>query len=397
MLSFRFACKNILRNARYSLALFLCFLLVSILSVSFFLFSGLTNDVYDSLLEKQVSSSYVSLNLNTGEGLVDLTTEEKEEIQSLEYVTGLEKFAYYLSTSYLSVGGGKQIDGSFDVILPEKRNVPDFFAAEYSALYSCDYLLCGRKIEAEHEILLSDAFVSLVGANSAEELLGQELLIKDVFQNQAVSGKIVGILKSDLKDISAMENKSKYFIFSGIDSAEEKSLSSYYYLIYSNFASLPNLLESLQDMSIDFCVLSLGNESYSLRRFDETSRFISAVLALMALLLLAAFIAFLTGASLFKFSKNRTFYFAAFAVGFSKNKLFLSFLFEFFILGFAAFLVSVPIGIFLVRGLTKLIFVFVGLSFEIKLEYAVVFLSLIPLAMTALISGLFVRSRLLFT
>lgn len=396
MLSFRFACKNILRDARYSLSLFVCFLLVSIFTVSFFLFSGLTKDVYDGILEKQVSSSYVSLNLNTGEGLADLTAEERERIESLEYVTGLEKFAYYLSTSSLSIGGGKQIDGFFDVILPEKRNVPDFFADEYSALNSCDYLLCGRKIEDGHEILMSDAFVSLVGANSAEELLGQELVIRDVFRNQAVSGKIVGILKSDLKDISAMENFSKYFIFSGIDSAEEKSLSSYYYLIYSNFASLPKLLEALENMQIDHAMLSLGNESYSLRRFDETSRFLSAVLALMAILLLAAFIAFLTGASIFKFLKNKAFYFAAFAVGFSKNKLFLSFLFEFLMLGFAAFLVSVPIGMVLVRGLTKLIFVFVGISFELKLNVAAVFLSLIPLAMTALVSGLFVRSRLLF-
>lgn len=397
MLSLRFAVKNLLRNIKYTAGLILVYFFVSVLCVSFFLFNDVADHAYRKILDRQASTAYVSLTFNDSESeLPDLTEEEILQIESMEKVEEIEKFAFNFGANYLSLNGGKRVEADISIIAAEGRTVPQAYRTEFSALYDRDFLVCGREPQSSSECLVSEAFVSLVGEESAEELLGQSLRFTDLLGDTVALLTVAGVADGGLGSVSAMDGNSKYFVFTGNDSLEESAGRIYYYLVYSNYSYLADVRQSIEELSLKNVRLSLGNDSYSMKKLAQTSEFISAVLILIAVLCLVACVAFITGTAVLKFVRNRLFYYAAFSVGLSKGKLAWSFLFEFVILAFIAFVLSIPAGIAIVNGLSHLIYVFVGVTFSIELNLPVVLFSLIPLACSALVSVLFVRSRVIY-
>lgn len=218
----------------------------------------------------------------------------------------------------------------------------------------------------------------------------------DIFGDTVASLTVTGILDNEFGLISAMDESSKYFVFTGIDSLEQSAIGLYYYLLFSDYSHLTDIKQTLESFSFENVQYSIGNNSYSMRKLSEVSEFVTAVLILISILCLIACIAFLSGAVLLKFARNRSFYYAAFSVGFSKGKLALSFLFEFLIVALLAFLLSVPICIALVNALSRLMVVFVGMAFPVTLRLSVVLYALIPIFLSAMISVLLVRLHLVF-
>lgn len=399
MLSLRFAVKNLLRNFKYTLGLIFVYFLVSVLCVSFFLFNDMADGAYQNILDRQASTAYVSLEfdyLDMESELLDLTEEEVLQIEKIANVDKLEKFAFNFGANYLSLNGGKRIRADISIIASQSRTLPQAYQKEFSALYGKNFLVCGREPQTASECLVGEAFVSLIGEESAVELLGQSLHLTDYSGNTEALLTVVGVADGGLGSVAAMEDNSKYFVFTGIDSLERSSIGIYYYLVYANYSHLTEISRAIEDLSLKNVDIFVGNNSYSMKKLAQTSEFVSVVLILIAVLCLGACVAFLTGTAILKFVRNRPFYYAAFSVGLSKRNLALSFLFEFLIVALIAFLLSVPAGIGLVKWLSHLIYVFVGVSFTISLNLPVVLFSLIPLALSAVISVLFVRGKIVY-
>lgn len=397
MLSLRFAVKNLLHNLKYTVGLILVYFLVSVLCVSFFLFHDTADGAYRKILDRQASTAYVSLAFGYSETeLFDFTEEEISQIEAIENVEEVVKFAFNFGANYLSMNGGSRIAADIYIAASQGGAVPHAYRTEFSALYDRDLLVCGREPRSASECLVSEAFVSLIGEESAENLLGQTLRFTDLLGDTVASLTVAGVADSGLGSISAMEENSKYFVFAGIDSVEESAIGMYYYLAFSSYSDLAGIKQSIEELSLENVSVSVGSSSYSMKKLAQTFEFISAVLVLISVLCLIACVAFITGTAMLKFARNRLFYYAAFSVGLSKGKLALSFLFEFAIIALIAFLLSVPTGIAIVNGLSRFIHVFVGVSFPIELNVPVVLFSLIPLALSALISVCFVRARLIY-
>lgn len=398
MLSFRFALKNLIRNLKYTAGLFLVFFVASVLCGTFFLFTAAAEDVYQGILNKRASSAYVALSFGyDGTELFDLTSEQRARLDQIENVREIEKFAFNFGANYLSLNGGKRIEADISLIATQGQAIPQAYRTEFSAIYDDGIFVCGREAESLSECLVSEAFVSLTGAETAEELLGQTLKLTDGLGDAVIQeAVIVGVVRSGLSEVSAMEEKSKYFVFAGIDALERSAVGTYYYVLFSDYSHLTEIKESLEELSVENTSVSLGNDSYSMKKLAQVSDFISAVLVLISILCLAACIAVITGTALLKFARSRPFYYAAFSVGLSKGKLALSFLFEFLIVALAAFVLSVPVGIGLVGGLSRLTVIFVGISFSVKFNLPVVLYSLIPLVFATAVSTFAVRGRIIF-
>ncbi len=245
--------------------------------------------------------------------------------------------------------------------------------------------------------MVSEAFLSLTGELNAEDILGKALQATDFF-NHPVAGalQIVGVIDVGLSSISAMENSTKYLLFADMEALESSSRCFYEYRLFSDYASLTEIKERVEALGIENASVSVGNNSYSMRKLAQTAEFISAVLALIAVLCLLASIAYATGTSILRFSKNRQFYYAAFSVGMSKRKLTFSFLFEFLIVAGIAFLLALPVCVGMLQGVSDLIFLFAGIAFPVRLSISATVRALLPVVFSAIVSILVVRRKIAF-
>jgi len=397
MLSLRLALRSLRRNFKYTIGLIPVYFFTSVLCVSFFLFNNTADGVYRKILDRQASTFYVSLAFGDSEsGLYDLTKEELSAIENIENIAEIEKFAYNFGAACFSLNGRKRIREEVSIIATERGTMPQAYKTEFSTLYGKASLICGREPQEDYECLVSEKFVSLAGEESAVDLLGQVLSLTDLSGNPVASLTIVGVIDDGFGSVAAMDESSECFLFTDINSIEKSAIGMYYYLLFADYSSLPDIMQSVEGLSLKNVTVSMGNDSYAMKKLAQISEFISAILILIAVLCIVACIAFITGTAMLKFTRNRSFYYAAFSVGLSKGKLVLSFLFEFIIVAVIAFMVSVPTGIVAVNGLFRLISVFVGLTITAELNISVILLSLIPLVLSAVISVLFVRKKIVY-
>lgn len=392
-LSLYLALKNLYRNKKYSIGLFIAYLVTSVVCIGFFLFYVTTADAYDSILNRQVSSSYVSLVFGYSEKeLLDLTPEQLNAIENIDDVKYIEKHLYVPDVCNLSLNGNAFVHIDVSLIASQFQNVSPSYKKEFGEISQDKLFVCGREIDTKaQECLVSSAFVSFFGATSAEQLLGKTLsLSNSINQVVAQNLRIVGILHESLSLLSDMKESGKYFIFTVMDTIENTSTEVYFYKAYADYSALPALQKTIDDFSLENSYTMLGNNSYAMKKLSDTTDFISAVLVLIAILCMCMVIAFVSSSAVFRFMRTQTFYTAAFAVGLSKRRLALCFLFEFIIVALAAFLWAVPLAMWLIKLLSYLVYVFAGIKYSAVITLQPLLISIIPILLSACISSCFV-------
>ncbi|MCD8373252.1 MAG: hypothetical protein LUD27_08145 [Clostridia bacterium] len=423
MAAFKLSLKNLYRNFKYTSGLFVVFLITAVMCVSFITFSDMSEDAYGGLLSRQASTSYVSLSFKTmtlydDDGNVtynykgDMSAEDLKAVKAIDGVEDVYRFCADAASCKVSLDGGDKMEMQLWPLLFDGGDIPEQFIEEYGALYGGSSFVCGGRIDGrENGCLVSEAFADLVGAEDAESLLGKTLatfidsygIYADEFGNKGVEiteteylAKLVicGVLSEKFSEISFMEDYGENFIFADTESLVYQSSFPNVYLAYGDYDALESIKEAAESLNISGASVSSGNESYAMRKLSQMSRFISAVLALIAAICLFAAVAVIAGVAMLKFAKNRSFYCAAFAVGLSRTQLALSFLYEFLIVALAAFVVSLPLGVLLVNGLAGVLELYLSLTLEAGLSLSAALYSLIPLAAAGLVSAAIVRIRL---
>ena len=394
--SFVLAVRNLLRDKRYSLGLFFAYFLTALLCLCFFLFSAGMGRALEGILSRQASSSYVMLALPFSEGEpVDLTEEQQALLPGLPGVTRAEKWRYLVNgADRISLEGRTAAEAEISLRAVENGELPPSYRAEFSALHGEDPFVCGRPAENAGECLVSAAFVRFLGAASAEDLLGKRISLTNFWEQPVTRDLLIaGVLNEGLSGLADMAEAGRYFVFLDPEAVLEPA-GSWCYKLYADYADLPALAEAAGELSLEGVTVSRGNNSFAMQKLSQSFEFLSAVLALLAVLCLAACAAFAGGAAVLRFLRGRAFYRAAFSVGLSRGRLLLCFLFEFLLSAAAAFLCALPASVGVLALFSRLASVFVGASFSIALSWQGVLPALLPLALAAVPALLAVRRKL---
>ncbi len=416
MVAFKLALKNLYRNIKHTLGLFFVFLVAAVMAVSFFIFSDMSEAAYSAILARQASTSFVSVSFSTlsffnkdGTSYTqkgDISPTELSEIEGIDGVNGVYHMCTDTADLHVSLGGSSKMDINISSLLTEGGDMPEPFVKEYNSLYSDGVLVCGGWADGkENGCLVSESFVDLTGAESAEDLLGKTLAtyvtLYNVYDGSSISeGQyleelvITGVVSKNFSNISVMESYSENFIFADINSLVYQFSFPNAYLVYGDYADLDNIKQAVEELDIAGSNIISGSDSYAMKKLSQMSQFISAILVIIATVCLIACIAVITGASMLKFAKNRAFYYAAFAAGLSKNKLALSFLYEFCIVAAISFLVALPLGGLLVKGLVSVLSLYLGAVFVADMSVFAALYSLVPLAAAGVIATAMVRGKM---
>lgn len=405
MLSLKLAFKNLKTNYKYTLGLFAIFLAVAVLCVFFFLFFDLAQNAYSKMLSTGVSNSYVSLYFEPSETeRLALDEAHYQQLSAISETKDLVIMYGNFEPNYFKVANGDsestKIVADIQIVMTEDANIPEYFAQEYFASYE-KLLLFGSEIDKNSEIkqcLVSEDYAELL-AVSKEELVGQTLNFYDYFGGKVTGCQVVGVLSAKLGKISFMQDFSRYFIFMDDSEVSDQYIYTTFYMCFADYRDLDSVNEKLQALQLNVprTFISRGEVPYSMKKLAQTVDFVSAVLALIAMLCIAVAVAFLTGAVLFRYQKAKTFYFAAFSVGLSKAKLLKCCLFEFFLVSIPAFVAAIPISLALSKFVARLVAVFANINFEITDGSLLSsLLALLPLAATAAITILILNKKLTF-
>lgn len=400
MLSFRFAMKNLLRNRKYTFGLLFVYFAVSVLCLSFFLFTTMVNDSYAGILARRASTSYVSVAFDylvDDNNLLDLTDEQATALAQITGVVETEKFIFNTGANYFQIDDGRQIEADISVIATRSRTVPAAYLREFDTVGGGVWLVCGDQPQSDCQCVVSQAFLSLIGEEKAEDILGKTIKMSDFFNNP-VSGEmqIVGVVDVGFFSVSALAGGSKYFLVCGMQALRGDARCFYEYRLFSDYSNLEKIKDDVQEIGIKNATVTLGNNDYSIKKLSQTARFISAMLALTAVLCLLSCSVYSVGAALLKFYRNRGFYYAAFAVGASKRRLALGFLIEFLVVAGIAFCFAVPACIGIMQGVSRLTGLFTNFALSAKPYFRDVISALSPVVLSAVVSTLVVRKKIRF-
>lgn len=224
MLSFRFAMKNLLRNRKYTVGLLFVYFAVSLLCLSFFLFTTMVNDAYAGILARRASTSYVSVAFDylvDDNNLLDLTDKQATALAQIKGVVETEKFIFNTGANYFQIDDGRQIEADISVIATRSQTVPAAYLREFDTVVGGDWLVCGNEPQSDCQCVVSQAFLSLIGEEKAEDILGKTIKTSDFFNNPvACELQIVGVVDVGFFSISALAGGSKYFIVCGMQALQ---------------------------------------------------------------------------------------------------------------------------------------------------------------------------------
>lgn len=397
------ALKNIVRNLKFTAGVFVTYLVTSVMCVSFFIFSFGAQSMYDNMLDSRTSAECVTIAFVSSDTdkTTDLTQEQLEEIKHIANVEEVVKTGMAIGGNYIQTEGEPPLTADFYVTTAENGQMPARYIEEYRALGGVydEAIVYGRQAGADGECVITLSLAEKLNAENPAALIGKTAEFTDMFNKEVIRGRVItGITDDLISEISILENAGSDIVFTDLNATptDDYDMIMVAYLVYSQYRHLDGIYEQLLEMNIAGSTVSNANSSYSLTRLSQIAEFMSAVLALISAVCFAASVAFAEGAAAMRFNRSKTFYRAAFAVGMPRNKLTLSFLFEFFIVALTAFIISVPLGILTVNSISQMAALFTGIKFGQQLYIFPALLSLLPLAFAAAISAIAVRVKIRF-
>ena len=397
------AFKNIARNLKFTAGVFVTYLVTSVMCVSLFIFSFSAQSMYDNMLDSRTSAECVTVAFVSydNDKIYDLTQEQLENIKNIGNVEEVVKTGMAISGNYIQTDGEPPLTADFYVTTAENGRMPSRYIEEYEALGGVydEAIVYGRQARADGECVITLSLAEKLNAENPAALIGKTATFTDIFGYEVIRGRVItGIADNLISEISILENAGSDIVFTDLNATptDDYDMVMYIYLVYSQYRHLDGIHEQILAMNIAGSTVSNSNSHYSLTRLSQIAEFISAVLTLISAVCIAAAIAFVASAAAMRFNSSKTFYRAAFAVGMPKNKLALSFLFEFFIVALTAFIISVPLGILAVNLISHMAALFTGIKFGQQLYIFPALISLLPLAFAAAISAIAVRIKIRF-
>ena len=402
---------------------FISMFLVSFFLMLFLSLSIIANHMYNQLIYKSISTNYINIFLDLDANGNEIQNDAVDLLNQLKERDGISigaKYAnldlskngdeiYYedIDNVYCTINGQKYMgknDYSFDfmetktisnhenkelfsvnfsicILDTESALWTENSLKEYDYKYSSDAFICGRPVENENEVVLSDYMLNRFGITGDYNMLLNQQISFYVNNHSVVEQyKIVGILNSNYYRVDVNSDMSQIIIAGGPRLYAPQNIRYLTQMVgLGDFANSSTILDSIDAKYVDY--YSIPANIYYYEMIDKFNLVCQRIISIfMSILIVAMFIKLVS--NIYINRKNRAYYYGMLkAMGMDNIDIFRICTYELLIILFFCMAIAVVLTFLTLKGTQYFIMQFTGYYITI---------SVVVLGVALLITGLVV-------
>lgn len=360
---FILACKNIIRRIKSSIKIFINFILIAFLFVSFFTLNNAFNEKMNNLLKAKDYEKFISIYQ------FKPILFEEDQIKLLDNVIDIDyqKMFWRNYNNKIMVNSETIFENSsFYCYLTDinKDQIPYMYRliAEDKAT-NTNYLKYGTYISNSNEILISEKLLNNWGYLNAETALGSTISIIDKNEILLDNYEIVGVLDGDLTSNTTYDFNNTIIISQDILNDITINEINYYLLVfYKDLDLSENLLLELREMMPEYEInLNMLDNDYAIKKIHNQKIVINSIISTLGAILIFTLLINILLSLYFITNQKGSFYGIMLANGIKRSSLFFIHWIELLIIYTVSLIISMILLLLISYFLNNTLFNFLNL------------------------------------